>query len=573
MKKHRLSLSVYLIVPAIAVFALLASTVSAVTTLTFRNNLYSYSENNSQTTSEQLVLNYESYFGSAMDSANAAVNTYANIVSADSIEEEMSSFFDSLILIRAEVITVALYKVSDGSLLAAASNYAGGDATYGEDYFFTESVDNPYIPVFASASHEGVAYSFCLSRYVNYDRDASYNAVLRVDCDFSLAFSAVTPESLGEGGGVVIYDGNYDVYYASEPNLGSDEAMAILSELVLGSTQGHFAGHDYFVYCSTISQTAWRMGIFLNADAIGSAIASVTLVAVLMAVLSALLFALAIFFIVRGTTKSLVALRNEMAMTASLDVMPERTKEIKGPKEVSELQSNYFTMMRRIKELVDTIEVERDEQRKSELVALQNQINPHFLYNTLDSIIGLIEKGENKKAEAMIVSLSRFFRISISRGHNIIPVEDELEHVRHYLLIQKMRFEDAFDFKIEKGEGLEGLYVNKLILQPIVENCLNHALKEEEVTFISVKAYQNDGFLCFDIDDDGYGMSEETLQNLRSSLTGAKKEGIGVGVRNVYLRIKGYYGEKATLEIDSEEDYFTRVRIRIPLEGARKHEE
>jgi two-component system sensor histidine kinase YesM len=157
--------------------------------------------------------------------------------------------------------------------------------------------------------------------------------------------------------------------------------------------------------------------------------------------------------VVNSITNPIKRLQKEMVEIESLNYETTLQPEIGGTSEVVELNHSFNQMMGRITELTSAIVSEKEEQRKSELKALQNQINPHFLYNTLDSIIAMIDKGENEKAEDMIVALSKFFRISISKGQNIIPLPNEIEHARNYLLIQKMRFGDSFSYTIDVEPG------------------------------------------------------------------------------------------------------------------------
>ena len=166
----------------------------------------------------------------------------------------------------------------------------------------------------------------------------------------------------------------------------------------------------------------------------------------------------------------------------------------------------------------------------------------------------------------MIVALSRFFRISISKGKNIIPLRKEIEHAKNYLQIQKLRFGDAFDYSFDVDESILDVDVVKLILQPIIENSINHGLKEGEKGFISVRGYPQDGFIHLEISDDGYGMLEETRQALENSLKD-ETEAKGVGLKNVYLRLRVYYGQKADVTIQSKLDEGTMVSLLIPWKG------
>jgi hypothetical protein len=212
--------------------------------------------------------------------------------------------------------------------------------------------------------------------------------------------------------------------------------------------------------------------------------------------------------------------------------------------------------------------------RMSELKALQNQINPHFLYNTMDSIIYLIDKGDNPKAEEMIMALSKFFRISISRGKNVIPLTSEIEHAKNYLIIQKIRYGDSFDYEIKTEPGIEKYFIIKLVLQPIIENAIMHGIEENSgrTAHITISEEVRDGLIRLEVKDDGYGILPERLQEIYASFHDDAAHN-GVGLKNVYQRLKIYYGEKADIIIDSVLDQGTKVTLVIPEEGALHDEE
>ena len=186
--------------------------------------------------------------------------------------------------------------------------------------------------------------------------------------------------------------------------------------------------HEYVLFASTIQSTSWRVAIFTNNEAMSKALISfITVLSVLSLVIIGV-FSIIMILVANSITSPIRELQYKMQKIESLNYVVNSEKEISGSKEVQDLSRNFNLMMERIKELTEKVIDEQEEQRKSELKALQNQINPHFLYNTFDSVIYMIDKGENDKAEEMIVALSKFFRISVSKGHNIIPLEKEIEH-------------------------------------------------------------------------------------------------------------------------------------------------
>ncbi|MEK5476611.1 sensor histidine kinase [Paenibacillus sp. FSL R5-0407] len=238
---------------------------------------------------------------------------------------------------------------------------------------------------------------------------------------------------------------------------------------------------------------------------------------------------------------------------------------VSGAYEVEQLSKRFNLMLRRIRELMDQIIQEQEAKRKSELDVLQSQINPHFLYNTLNSVTRMAELGRNEEVVTTITSLSRFFRISLSKGNHIIPVADELEHVRHYLIIQTIRFKNKFRYEIQAEPDTLDCLILKLILQPLVENAIHHGIeKSAEDGFIGVYARINGNNLELVIRDNGIGMTQDTVDKLLSGRL-RSESGSGVGVTNVQERIALYYGKDYGLHYESEPEEGTTVTIKLPI--------
>ena len=237
-----------------------------------------------------------------------------------------------------------------------------------------------------------------------------------------------------------------------------------------------------------------------------------------------------------------------------------------GSYEIQHLGRSIGDMAKRIQELMQDIVAEHESKRKSEFDTLQSQINPHFLYNTLDIIVWMIENEQKNEAVRVVTALARFFRISLSKGKSIIPVRDELEHVRNYLMIQQMRFKNKFTYRIEEEPEILGLASLKLMLQPLVENAIYHGMEFMDGDGeILVKAGLKEGKLCFLVADNGLGMTGEQVEQILSGKPHASsRRGSGIGVKNVNERIRLYFGEEYGLSIDSEPDEGTRIRICLP---------
>lgn len=237
---------------------------------------------------------------------------------------------------------------------------------------------------------------------------------------------------------------------------------------------------------------------------------------------------------------------------------------IGGSYEVQSLGSSVQQMVDQLKKLNLDVVREHEERQKHELDALQAQINPHFLYNTLDIIVWMIEKNKPGEAVKIVTALARLFRISLSRGRNFICVRDELEHTRNYLTIQQMRYKDKFTYTIDAAEETLDLAVIKLVVQPIVENAIYHSMDfmdgEGE---IRVLARVENGELLISVSDNGIGMPQELVDRLLVEHFPISK-GSGVGLKNVNERIRLYAGDAYGVTIESELDAGTTITLHLP---------
>ena len=249
--------------------------------------------------------------------------------------------------------------------------------------------------------------------------------------------------------------------------------------------------------------------------------------------------------------------------------------------EVGVLVNSFQKMIVQIKRLLKQVEEEQYKKREAELRSLQAHIQPHFLYNTLDTIQWLTRKEGAHEATEMVGALSKLFRIGLSKGNEIIPLVDEIEHVKSYLIIQKTRYKEKLNYTIDVDEDCNRLYVMKIILQPIVENAIYHGIKERRGTgTVSIKISQSHGFLKMIIEDDGKGMDGERLLSLRKALSSPLVdqehviatptlsrggELVGYGLRNVQERIQLSFGALYGITIESALHDGTVVTITHPI--------
>ena len=242
--------------------------------------------------------------------------------------------------------------------------------------------------------------------------------------------------------------------------------------------------------------------------------------------------------------------------------------------ELKELAHSLNVMAERIRQLIDENRRELISLQKSEMRVLQAQIMPHFLYNTFDTIIWLAESGKTGEVVNVAMAFSNFFRISLSKGKDWITVGQEVEHVKNYLTIQRVRYESILDYKIEVEEALLNLSMPKLLLQPLVENALYHGIKfrRNRGGLITLKGWLENNEICFWVEDNGIGIPPDRLEQIRESLEKEEKiEGIGYGIYNVNKRLQLYYETNKSLEIDSRTGQGTCVSFRLPYRSEHKN--
>lgn len=249
-----------------------------------------------------------------------------------------------------------------------------------------------------------------------------------------------------------------------------------------------------------------------------------------------------------------------------------------GVEEINVLARTFNIMSDEIAKLMDKTKREQENLRQMELKLRQEQINPHFLYNTLDSIVWMAEGGNNRQVVEMTSDLSDFFRTVLSEGQDFITVAEEENHIRSYLKIQKIRYDDVMDYRMEIEERIRDRVVLKMLLQPIVENALYHGIKNRRGGgTIVIRGYEDKNGVVFEVEDDGTGMDGETLALLREKIKKGikgmdrpvKKNG-GFGLSNVAQRISMYYGKESEIVIESEKGVGTCVKIYLGHVPARQ---
>lgn len=244
---------------------------------------------------------------------------------------------------------------------------------------------------------------------------------------------------------------------------------------------------------------------------------------------------------------------------------------VKYKDELSVLGNKFNDMMLFTRRLIAVNNQEQENLREAELRTLQMQINPHFLYNTLETVIWLIRSGDCQKAINVITSLSKFFRIGLSRGKNVITLKEELEHVQEYVNIQNTRYRDKIHFFIDvEDDEIKNLILPKLVLQPLVENAIYHGIQEkpEGGSIGVIIGYKNENEVYIAVVDSGIGMTDIQLDSLRRGIE--TKEGAGYGMYNTSQRLCKYFGKQSVLQVDSQFGIGTKVEFCVPFSEERR---
>ena len=284
-----------------------------------------------------------------------------------------------------------------------------------------------------------------------------------------------------------------------------------------------------------------------------------------MIVLTGIIFWMS-YYIPRTITRPIKQLSEVTDLVAKGDL--DVRSHVEGGPEVRMLSDSMNAMIDRINALLLQVTHEQTQLRKAEFLLLQSQINPHFLYNTLDAIIWLAEAGEHKKVVSMVGSLSSFFRASLNQGRDIVSLEDELSHVRSYLEIQQVRYQDILTYEIDIPRELYSYRIPKITIQPLVENALYHGIKNRRGGgMIRIVGRKEPDYLVIEVSDEGPGMNPERLEQVRRAIRERSGEESGsYGLYNVNERIRLHFGEDCGIFLESTVGVGTTVSVRLTYE-------
>ena len=395
-------------------------------------------------------------------------------------------------------------------------------------------------------------------------------AWVSLDISFSSISSYLKNVSIGQRGYCFLMDREGNIVYHPQQQLLYAGLKSEDTEALAALEDGDYAD-DTVIYClASVEGSDWRaVGVSYVDELVNRNVNDMIRLSCLLAVVVLGAALLTSWLLFRFLGRPLRGLASAMESFES-DADHFAHKPVGGTREVQELSDSFEHMVLRIQELMTTVREEEINLRKTELKALQAQINPHFLYNTLDSIAWMCEQGRNADAVRMVHALARLFRISISRGHELIPIAKEIEHAESYLQIQMYRYKNQFTYDFDVDPDCLSYYCNKITLQPIIENSINHGLDlMVDEGRIDVLVRQDGDDIVFSVRDNGVGMSEEQIEAIMQH---GPTDRTGIGIKNVNDRLKIYFGKSYGLHITSEPDIGTCVEIRMPKIKEGDHE-
>ena len=494
-----------------------------------------------------------------------------NHLSLCETEEAGQELISNMTGVRSDMVSIMIYDM-DGRLLLCGSNGLGLKENRGRNLSFDRKV-------FESTEEISVMPPHVQNLFLNYYpwvvtiakktemRLYDHPVYVAADFNFSSIASYVDNVGIGAHGYCYIMDRTGDIVYHPQQQLiyaGLKKEDTLSLENL---ADGVYPGGGTIKAIQTLNDGNWRIvGVSYTDELIGEKvreiqglITRVAAVFIVFAVLLSALFSRAITLPMKRLVRAMQEFENNAEIYSY--------KTVKGVQEVQNLSESFAHMVKMIQELMNKVKMEEISLRKTELKALQAQINPHFLYNTLDSIQWMCEQEKNGDAVKMVSALAKLFRISISRGKELIPIADEINHARCYLLIQSYRYKNQFTYEFDIEESITGYYCNKITLQPFIENAIYHGIDrmvDEGVIRITARAEGDD--IVFQVSDNGAGMTAKQREEI---LKKERSDSSGIGIKNVNDRIKIFFGESYGIQIDSEPDEGTTIRIRFPkiMEG------
>ena len=564
----------------VAVLVLSAVVIVTGVSMKFTNtSIFENSSEYTHTIIQQMNQNIDSYIDymeniAYLISSNEDVQDYLFDEKIDNegryrILNQLQTILDS----RSDIRNVGIISKNGRMLINDGSKSVNQDLDLNTQEWYATALEKPNGPILTSSHVQHIIsgerpWVITRSRGIR-DRSGSgeKEGVFFIDLNYSAISELCDQSTVGTKGYAFILDAKGNIVYHPQQQQLYNELQTENISLIMDTDEDTVltgTGNDGKLYSISRSEkTGWTVVDCTNVKELLSKSRQAQSVYVLTAIILVIVALLFSRFMARSITLPIQKLRDSMKKVQEGDFSVSDVV-VDSKNEIGSLTKSFDVMTHRIHELMEQNVHEQEEKRKSELKALQSQINPHFLYNTLDSIIWMAEGKKNEEVVLMTASLARLLRQSISNEDEVVPIANEVEYARGYLTIQKMRYKDKLEFQIEVDSSILYIPLIKLVLQPIIENAIYHGLKyKESKGLLIVKGFMKDGNAVLQVIDDGVGMDEETLAHIYDKHK-VNYHSNGVGVYNVQKRLKLYYGEDYGITYTSELGKGTTATITIP---------
>lgn len=572
MKKHfrrPVSIRTNVFLMAFSLSSLVLLFTSLVFLSVFSSIVHRTIETQAKEINKQIVLNFESYINSIIETANYLQLGIKGLDASFEIEK-IDALFQMNKDIKKDMISIFLFDYDGKKIAGPTLDFVIGGSVFNKEWF-QAALGTPEIYIFkteenSSAADKRTEAVISVSKKINFlNNNKETSGVLLLEFNYDMITELSKKTNLGEFGHILILNDEEKLLYTSEKNGIPMTAQSVkyAQTLFIGSKYASILNTDMFINSNTLIQTRWLIVTVSNINSIKAATHQLTIIIAIIYLVSIVICAALAGAISARISKPVNQLKDAMQKIEQGNFSHEVT--VSGQKEIVSLAHSFNTMIEKIQELMTNLVTQQREKRKLELRVLQNQINPHFLYNTLDSIVWLAENNRNKDVITTVVALAHFFRIGISKGETFISVSQEIAHITNYLTIQSIRYVNKFTYEINIDTNMLDKKIMKLMLQPIVENAIYHGIGDEDDGKIIISGHIEQGAMLFKVWNSGYGISEETIQQMYAIMRGESSKP-SVGIKNVYQRLKIYYGEDANIIITSIQDESTTVAIRIPFE-------
>lgn len=495
--------------------------------------------------------------------------------------ERLVEQFETILKSRSDIKNIGILRENGAVLFNTGSKTLNPDLDLNTQQWFVKARGD-YTQYFLTSSHVQHAirgersWVITLSRGIrNFSGKGENDGVVFIDLNYSAISELCDQNSMGARGYIFILDENGNIVYHPQQQQLYNELQTENIDLVMNAetdTVRTGNGRDEKIYTMARSdKTGWTIVGCMNTAELLKKSEKAQSIYLIMAVGLVIVALILSNIIARKITLPIQKLRDSMARVQEGDFHGADI-EVISENEIGSLTKSFNVMTHRIEELMEQNVHEQELKRKSEMKALQSQINPHFLYNTLDSIIWMAEGKKNEEVVLMTASLARLLRQSISNEDEVVSIGNEIEYVRSYLTIQKMRYKDKLEFEINVDPSIRHVKIVKLVLQPIVENAIYHGLKyKESKGLLTVHGYTEGENAVIQIIDNGVGMDEETLKHIFERHK-VNYHSNGVGVYNVQKRLQLHYGQNYGITYRSEQGVGTTATIVIPKNQEGSHE-